>query len=65
MTIVTHRGKKIKLTLDKEDVFDYLIELRDSGITNMWGASPFIARNFDCSDDEAAYWLLTWIKSFD
>lgn len=65
MTTVTHSGKKIKLTLDKDEVFDYLIRLRDSGLTNMWGASPFITRDFGCSDDESAYWLITWIKSFD
>lgn len=26
--------------------FNYLEELRQSGVTNMWGASPWLARSF-------------------
>jgi hypothetical protein len=65
MVTVTHRNKEIELTLDKEAVFDYLIDLRDSGITNMLGAVPYIVEDLDCGFEEARYWLMTWIKSFE
>jgi hypothetical protein len=43
---------------------DYLVELRDSGVINMWGATPFIAKRFDISEDDAGYILVQWIRSF-
>jgi uncharacterized protein YciI len=41
---------------------DYLIWLRDSGETNMWGASPYIERQFGVSHKEANSILLEWIN---
>jgi len=64
MATAVFRDKKIELTLDKAEVFDYLLSLRDSGVTNMWGSSPYIVSHFDCTDDEASYWLIAWIESF-
>lgn len=46
-------------------VFEYLIDLRDSGVTNMWGAAPYIAEEFEISDKEATQLLIAWINSFD
>jgi hypothetical protein len=43
----------------------YLEELRDSGVTNMWGASPYLAQRFDISEKEAGEILVEWIKSFN
>ena len=48
-----------------EKYFAFLVQLRDSGVTNMWGAAPHIAQEFDIPHEEAAYVLLRWIKSFD
>ena len=64
MTMVKHRNKEIKVNLDVNEVFDFLVDLRNSGITNMWGASPYIEGRFDCSPEEASYWLTEWIKTF-
>lgn len=41
---------------------DFLICLRDSGETNMWGAAPYIEREFDVSYAEAKNILLEWIR---
>jgi hypothetical protein len=41
---------------------DYLIELRDSGETNMWGAAPYIEREFGVRRAEAKDILLEWIQ---
>lgn len=40
---------------------DYLICLRDSGETNMWGAAPYIGREFGVSYKESKEILLEWI----
>ena len=50
--------------LDVEEVFDFLVNLRDSGVTNMWGATTYIQMHFECSQEEASYWLVEWIKTF-
>lgn len=53
---------------DEDEVreyYDYLIRLRDSGETNMWGAAPYIQREFGVTRDEARTILISWIDSFD
>jgi len=47
-----------------DEHYDYLIWLRDSGVTNMWGATPFLQEEFGLSHTEAKDVLLEWIKSF-
>lgn len=42
----------------------YLEELRDSGVTNMWGAAPYLAARFGIEEKEAGEILVEWIKSF-
>jgi hypothetical protein len=48
-----------------QQYFDYLIELRDSGKTNMWGAAPYLEAEFGVTHTEARSILAAWIKSFD
>jgi hypothetical protein len=43
---------------------DYLIALRDSGVVNMWGATPYIQDRFDVTQQEAKAILIEWIQSF-
>lgn len=47
-----------------QDHLDYLVTLRDSGKTNMWGAGPFLQRKFPAlTDSEAGAILIYWIES--
>lgn len=50
--------------VDTDKVFEYLVALRDSGITNMWFAAPFIEDQFDVSESESRRLLVAWIQSF-
>lgn len=50
--------------MDKE-YFEYLMELRDSGVTNMLGAAPYLVEAFDIEEKEAKEVLMRWMKSFD
>ena len=52
------------MTLTEEHK-EFLIDLRDSGVTNMWGATPYIEARFNITRKEASDILLQWIKSFD
>jgi len=52
------------LSLDKDEVFDFLEAVRESGVTNMLGAAPYIQDHLGCSKEEARYWLLEWIESY-
>lgn len=47
------------------EAFEYLDDLRESGRTNMWGASRYLEaeRGFECED--ASVILRAWMKSFD
>lgn len=44
--------------------FEYLDRLRKSGKTNMFGARPYLADEFNLDDDEAKKILLGWMKTF-
>ena len=52
-------------TIDKEEVFEYLTNLRDSGETNMFGAGPYVQREFGVEKIEARSLVMEWMKSFD
>ena len=42
----------------------YLNALRDSGVTNMFGAAPYLQREFGLDKREAREILANWMKSF-
>ena len=44
--------------------FAYLNALRESGITNMFGAAPYLQDAFNLSRAEARDILLKWMESF-
>lgn len=48
------------------EYFQYLDDLRESGITNMFGAGSYIMREFpNLSKYEAKDIILSWMKTFD
>lgn len=47
----------------KEHYFEYLDELRESGETNMLGATPYLQDEFDIDKQKARTVLQEWIKS--
>lgn len=47
-----------------QEYFAYLDELRESGVTNMFGASPFVAREFGLEKGEARTILADWMQCF-
>jgi hypothetical protein len=44
--------------------FAYLNALRESGITNMFGAAVYLQRDFGLSRQESRDILLKWMESF-
>ena len=54
--------------IEKEDLkgyFDFLEDLRKSGLTNMLGARPYLQTAFpDLSEKEAKEILVKWLQSF-
>ena len=44
--------------------FEFLEDLRRSGITNMYGASPYLAEEFGISKKEATEILCLWIENY-
>jgi hypothetical protein len=49
---------------EHEDVYQYLDDLRDSGVTNMFGADPYVQREFDLERKEARSLVTAWMQSF-
>lgn len=50
--------------MNKEAMFLFLDDLRESGITNMWGASVYLQEVFEVTKIEARDVLLEWMKTF-
>ena len=50
----------------KEEIFVFLDNLRESGVTNMYGAAPYIVENYDDVDIKTARSLLSeWMNTFE
>ena len=47
-----------------EEVFDFLDDLRDSGVTNMFGAVPYLIRAFGINRKDASDFLAEWMKTY-
>lgn len=43
---------------------EFLDELRESGVTNMFGATPYIMDEFEVSKGDARKILAEWMESF-
>jgi hypothetical protein len=50
----------------KDDVFDYLFDLQESGDTNMMGASPYVQREFPfLNKNEVDEIVVEWMSNWD
>lgn len=47
-----------------EEYYAYLDALRESGVTNMFGAAPYLQQEFGLDRYEARKVLLQWMDSF-
>jgi len=51
--------------LNNEDYLTYLDDLRESGVTNMFGATPYLMRTSpELSEENARKVLKNWMKTF-
>jgi len=48
-----------------EEYFDYLDDLRESGVTNMFGASPYLVEEFGVDRSTAQRILIEWMRTFN
>jgi hypothetical protein len=55
----------IKITEQEHEMFDFLNDLRKSGVTNMFGASPYLVDRFDVDKYEATKVLSKWMENFN
>lgn len=61
------RVAKIDEMLDEgvvKDMHIFLNDLRDSGVTNMFGAAPYLQKEFGLEKGEARQVLANWMQSF-
>ena len=50
---------------DLKEYFDFLNDLRESGVVNMFGAAKNLYDKFELTMDEARSVLLEWMDSFN
>jgi hypothetical protein len=50
------------ITEFEKEVFEFLDELRESGITNMFGATPYIEWKFELETRHAKNLLIKWME---
>jgi hypothetical protein len=49
---------------NERKVFEYLDALRESGATNMYGATPYIQKRFGTTRYEAQRLLTQWMETY-
>ena len=50
--------------LDKQEVFEFLDELRESGAINMFGAGPYVEEQFGYDRRDARALVIEWMETF-
>ena len=50
--------------MEKEEMFDYLDTLRETGVVNMFGATPYVQEAFDLTKAEARAILKEWMETY-
>lgn len=48
-----------------QEQYAFLEALRESGVTNMFGATPYLMRNFDLDEKTAKQILVSWMRNYD
>lgn len=49
---------------EEKEVFNYLDTLRETGVTNMFGAASWVENAFDVDIKDAREFLSKWMKQF-
>ena len=49
---------------EMQEYYDYLVVLRDSGVTNMFGAGPYLQEAFGLDKRTAREVLMSWMGSY-
>jgi hypothetical protein len=52
------------MNIDKNEMFEYLDTLRDTGVTNMFGAGVYLQQAFGVDRREAKTILMEWMKQY-
>jgi len=53
------------LNLDFDSpIFEYLDDLRESGVVNMFGAGPYLQEQFGLDRHTAKRYVLAWMETF-
>lgn len=55
----------MQITKEYAEYYSYLNNLRASGITNMYGAAPYLANEFGITKDKARKILSSWMENYD
>lgn len=55
----------MSFTEEEEKVFSYLDTLRESGVTNMYGARPYVQERFGFDKTKSGELLSKWMKTFE
>ena len=55
----------LKPAIVEDDHLTFLDELRESGVTNMFGAGPYLRETFGLSRAESHEILAYWMTSFE
>lgn len=54
-----------QIAILKERMFEYLDSVRSSGVTNMFGAAPYVQTEFGLTKQEAKDVLIEWMQTFE
>jgi len=49
---------------DEKEIFEFLDDLRESGVTNMFGAPAYLQHHFGMTRRESFDWTKKWMETF-
>ena len=63
-TLTVKLDEPVRPDFVDDEILEYLDELRESGVTNMYGAAPYVEADFDMDIRDARTALSYWMKTF-
>jgi hypothetical protein len=64
METMQNSGMRATTELEQE-ALEFLNDLRESGVTNMYGARPYVKEEFQLDDKESKRLLMLWMDNFN
>jgi len=64
MVRLGHISRKENLVVEKSEVFEFLDDLKETGVTNMMGAEEYVMETYELPRMKARAFVVEWMTNY-